>query len=830
MLGLFTFFIFANTIGNGYNMDDGIVTNGHKLTSQGLSAIREIFTSNYYSDAMGYAFGYRPMVHLSFALEHELFGEKPGAGHFINVILFALTVAMFFKFLIKCVGEKNILFAGVAALLFAVHPVHTEVVDSLKNRDELLAFFFVVWAGLVAFKFVEKGKWISIIFVAIIFSLAMLSKKSVYPMAIVIPGVILLVTQLTIKQLALIAASFIIPAGIIGSELSLSRSILMIGLPAICIAVIYLIKISFLSNETEGNEKIKGSVIPLIGILIVLIFSISLYSIELLFATLPFFVWLFKVNYKIALLALIISLISVDVLIMHLMELQLLAVFLGFGFAFYQVLKTKEFKTLWIVIGLSSIMYFLFYNHSLLSIIQIVGISGFIFLVQRKSLIGVILSIALICVAIYLSKFQIIAVLFLLTSVSLFIFENGQNIKWIQYTAVIAFSIVLGFILYENNNFKDITGVQSSEVSHSNSPKFVKNKNILKEGRQLEFVENTLVASHTTEEKIGTGFATLGEYFRLMSFPYELSFYYGYAKTDTHGLRNVWVWLFILIHLGMLVLAFFHVKKNPLISVGVFWYLACILLFSNWVELVAGMVGERLAFTASAGFCIFVTGILFWLKPDFNFKKPGVAGYALIVVVLVFAGRTMIRNTDWKDTITLMGNDISHLKNSSQANNIYAMHLMAESTNNRTLTAVQVREMQSKAIKHFDRATEIWPDYYNVYIDKARATILTGDYQEGINSLEKAMKVDPKNEFSYYIALDICERMNDNDLYLKNAQKLFELNQNEHAYGAVARGYFLKNDLGKSKELLLEGLEKYPNNDALKYNLTLVEQKEGNFN
>ncbi|MEZ4889875.1 MAG: glycosyltransferase family 39 protein [Crocinitomicaceae bacterium] len=75
-------------------------------------------------------------------------------------------------------GEKNILFAAVATLLFTVHPIHTEVVASLKNRDELLAFLFVIWAGLCAFKYLEKEKISSLIAVFVLFALAMLSKKA----------------------------------------------------------------------------------------------------------------------------------------------------------------------------------------------------------------------------------------------------------------------------------------------------------------------------------------------------------------------------------------------------------------------------------------------------------------------------------------------------------------------------------------------------------------------------------------------------------------------------------------------------------------------------
>jgi len=39
-----------------YNLDDNLVTQNQPLTSQGISAIPEIFKSNYYSDNMGYSY------------------------------------------------------------------------------------------------------------------------------------------------------------------------------------------------------------------------------------------------------------------------------------------------------------------------------------------------------------------------------------------------------------------------------------------------------------------------------------------------------------------------------------------------------------------------------------------------------------------------------------------------------------------------------------------------------------------------------------------------------------------------------------------------------
>jgi tetratricopeptide (TPR) repeat protein len=155
---------------------------------------------------------------------------------------------------------------------------------------------------------------------------------------------------------------------------------------------------------------------------------------------------------------------------------------------------------------------------------------------------------------------------------------------------------------------------------------------------------------------------------------------------------------------------------------------------------------------------------------------------------------------------------------------MYAMNLMAETNLNKSLTQQEVQEMRKLAIVHFEKAVNIYPDYYNVYIDMARATLMTGDYQRGIDAIDKAIAIDPENQYSYYFSLSLLERTGDFETYLKHAEKLFELNENEESYGGLARGYFQLKDYKKSKEILLEGLKLYPDNEGLKYNLNFVEQ------
>ena len=182
LLGLITFFVYLNSIQNGYNLDDELVTRNHPLTSKGLSAIWEIITSPYYSDDMGYRYGYRPMVHISFAIEHYFFGESPHVGHFINILIYMSIVVLAFKFLIKLFGIHFQIIVFFAMLIFAVHPVHTEVVNSLKNRDELLALFFALLSLLFLMKlnFNEK-KYLWFLLFCIFLICSVLSKKSSIP-------------------------------------------------------------------------------------------------------------------------------------------------------------------------------------------------------------------------------------------------------------------------------------------------------------------------------------------------------------------------------------------------------------------------------------------------------------------------------------------------------------------------------------------------------------------------------------------------------------------------------------------------------------------------
>lgn len=91
---------------------------------------------------------YRPLTNASHALEWPWFGSDSRGYHVVNALLYGGVVVLLFALL--CWYELGTAAAFGAALLFALHPVHSEAVDAIAGRSELLSLGFSL-ACLLAF-------------------------------------------------------------------------------------------------------------------------------------------------------------------------------------------------------------------------------------------------------------------------------------------------------------------------------------------------------------------------------------------------------------------------------------------------------------------------------------------------------------------------------------------------------------------------------------------------------------------------------------------------------------------------------------------------------
>lgn len=199
------FLLYGNSIKNNYALDDNYITatspqNPNPKIQNGLKGIPEIFTSRYI-ESNQQSFEYRPMVLTTFAIEYQFFGSNPQISHFVNVSIYALTCVLLFVILFGLLSSYHIIFPLFITFLFIAHPIHTEVVNNLKSRDELLSFLFGICSLYFFLKRVNEGKLKHIFFAITFLLLALLSKKTAILFFVLIPLTLYFFTSIKIKKL-----------------------------------------------------------------------------------------------------------------------------------------------------------------------------------------------------------------------------------------------------------------------------------------------------------------------------------------------------------------------------------------------------------------------------------------------------------------------------------------------------------------------------------------------------------------------------------------------------------------------------------------------------
>ncbi|MDF2449771.1 MAG: tetratricopeptide repeat protein [Bacteroidota bacterium] len=208
---LCAFLLYGNTLKNTYALDDNFVTTSRSNTSKGLSAVKEIFTSHYIVEEGGInTFEYRPLVKLSYAIEHEIFGVKPLISHGINILLYGLCLFILFLMCSRLFADYPPLFSELVVIFFAFIPLHCEVVASLKNRDILLSFIFSGLCFLYLLKFSHSKNFFYLLAAWLCFSISLLSKLDSLTLIVIFPLLLIVQKRVTIAYAILILITLVI--------------------------------------------------------------------------------------------------------------------------------------------------------------------------------------------------------------------------------------------------------------------------------------------------------------------------------------------------------------------------------------------------------------------------------------------------------------------------------------------------------------------------------------------------------------------------------------------------------------------------------------------
>ncbi|XP_058788796.1 protein O-mannosyl-transferase TMTC4-like [Phymastichus coffea] len=145
-------FCFLNSYTGDFVFDDSeaIVNNHDVQNSPPYKIFQNDFWGTYLSNNKSHK-SYRPLTILSFRFHYWMRGRlDPKDFHIVNIILHTLVcVILLFVFEIL-LDWKEPQIAYNAAMLFSVHPIHTEAVSGIVGRADVLSGLFM-WLSLISY-------------------------------------------------------------------------------------------------------------------------------------------------------------------------------------------------------------------------------------------------------------------------------------------------------------------------------------------------------------------------------------------------------------------------------------------------------------------------------------------------------------------------------------------------------------------------------------------------------------------------------------------------------------------------------------------------------
>ncbi|MBF0464397.1 MAG: hypothetical protein HQK88_08375 [Nitrospirae bacterium] len=126
----------------------------------------------------------RPMTILSLSLDYTLWHINAIGYHVHNVIIHALNSVLLYIGTFNALKNRsgfNGNYLGISffsALLFALHPIHTESVAWISDRTDLLATFFFLFAFIALLVYLHEKKREGLFLISVFFLFAILSKEN----------------------------------------------------------------------------------------------------------------------------------------------------------------------------------------------------------------------------------------------------------------------------------------------------------------------------------------------------------------------------------------------------------------------------------------------------------------------------------------------------------------------------------------------------------------------------------------------------------------------------------------------------------------------------
>jgi len=316
-------------------------------------------------------------------------------------------------------------------------------------------------------------------------------------------------------------------------------------------------------------------------------------------------------------------------------------------------------------------------------------------------------------------------------------------------------------------------------------------------------------------ERLPTALSVLMKYCLLLLAPFRLSADYSFNQLPLlNSLFSPAALTGLAVAIGLVALWFIALKRSKMLSISVALFGLPLLFVSNIPFTFGTIMGERLLYIPSLGFIMLLVMLFEWLTAGL-LRKNAIGIAVLILVSVVYGGRTFARNFDWKDNTSLFAATAISSPNSVKNCYNYALSLRQQG---------QLRD----AVDWYRRAVGIWPEHRNAWFNLGNTLVDMQRPKEALDAFEKADKLVP-NDINTLQNLALTYKiMQQPEMAVSTFERILSLRPNDRSVRMnIADVWRSAGDYGRALEILTSIVRDEPNNIGAIVNIGNIHLVEG---
>jgi len=235
----------------------------------------------------------------------------------------------------------------------------------------------------------------------------------------------------------------------------------------------------------------------------------------------------------------------------------------------------------------------------------------------------------------------------------------------------------------------------------------------------------------------------------LLVCPLGLSCDRSFAQIPPAGWSDPWAWLAFLVIAAILAAALARYRRDRLPFWLAGFFAIALLPTANLVFPIGAVMAERFLYLPAVAFSMAAVALVYHLKSE----RRAVA--ALVVLLVLCAGRTLARNPDWNDDLTLASSDVQSAPRSFRLHDLLAKALFEQDAQRNIDRVIQEEGKSWEILAPLPpaRSSELPPTFLGIYYTTKADLVGAAEsrqwYEKALALLLRAREISLATEQAY---------------------------------------------------------------------------------